>query len=443
MNPYTLDESERNTPRVIAGTAWHGLLWLVIANSVGVLIAILLLFPGLNKFLGEWTYGRWVMVHMNLELYGWTALPLVGFLFKTYGCDRSPTADWCRPVLWVWSTALAAGAISWLSGNSSGKLFLDWSGYARVLFPAALFVLWLLLLASLIRGRVENASLTAWVTKLLGLAILLAVPFLIYAAAGPSRYPPVNPDTGGPTGTSQLESSLAIVAILLMLPFGIARRKAGHSKAVAAAWVVLAVESLLCASLSRADISHRLVTQYVSLGSLLVWLPLTPAYYAAFQWHNNSRPWRIALLWWWAALIVTGWVFFLPGVLDHFKFTDGLVGHSFVAMAGFTSSFIIFVMVELLGDGGWIFNRARAFYLWHGSVIAYILLMTIAGWREGFDPAFTIVPGLARNCIYALRLLSGVLMLIASIDWLVDASTLLLEPVLISNSAQHRREKAA
>ena len=76
MNPYTLDESERYTPRVIAGTAWHSLLWLVIANSVGVLIAILLLFPGLNKFLGEWTYGRWVMVHMNLELYGWTALPL-------------------------------------------------------------------------------------------------------------------------------------------------------------------------------------------------------------------------------------------------------------------------------------------------------------------------------------------------------------------------------
>jgi cytochrome c oxidase cbb3-type subunit 1 len=445
MNPYTLDESERYTPRVIAGTAWHSLLWLVIANSVGVLIAILLLFPGLNKFLGEWTYGRWVMVHMNLELYGWTALPLVGFLFKTYGSDRGPMADWCRPVLWVWSTALTAGAFSWLSGHSSGKLFLDWSGYARVLFPAALFVLWLLLLVSLIRSRnrAENASLAAWATKLLGLAILLAVPFLIYAAAGLNRYPPVNPDTGGPTGTSQLESSLAIVAILLMLPFGIARRKAGHSKAIAAAWVVLVAESLLCASLTRADISHHLVTQYVSLGSLLVWLPLTPVYYGAFQWHNNSRPWRIALLWWWAALIVTGWVFFLPGVLDHFKFTDGLVGHSFIAMAGFTSSFIIFVMVELLGDGGWIFNRARSFYLWHGSVIAYILLMTIAGWREGFDPTFTIVPGLARNCIYALRLLSGVLMLIASIDWFLDASTLLLEPVLSSNPAQTRREKTA
>ena len=443
MNPFSLAEPAQAPPRVIAGAAWHSLLWLVIANSVGVLIAILLLFPELNRFLGEWTYGRWVMVHMNLELYGWTALPLVGFLFKAYGADRGPTANWCRPVLWVWSTALAAGALSWLSGHSSGKLFLDWSGYPRVLFPAALFVLWLLLLVSAVRSRAENAPLAVWATKLLGLAILLAVPFLIYAAAGPSGYPPVNPDTGGPTGTSQLESSLGIVAILLVLPFGIARRKPGCSKAVAAAWAVLVAESLLCASLARSDISHHLVTQYLSLGSLLVWLPLTPAYFAAFQWHDSSRRWRIALLWWWAALILTGWISFLPGVLDHFKFTDGLVGHSFIAMAGFTSSFIIFVMVELLGDGGWIFNRARSFYLWHGSVIAYIVLMTVAGWREGFEPAFTIVPGIARNCIYALRLLTGALMLIASIDWFLDASTLLREPVLISITTESRREKTA
>ena len=170
---------------------------------------------------------------------------------------------------------------------------------------------------------------------------------------------------------------------------------------------------------------------------------MTPAYYAAFQWHSNTRRWRLAFFWWWSALVVTGWVFFLPGVLDHFKFTDGLVGHSFIAMAGFTSSLIIFVMVQLLGNNGWIFNRARSFYLWNGSVITYIVLMTIAGWREGFDPAFTIVPGLARNCIYALRLITGVLMLLASIDWFLDASTMLLEPVLVSNSAQPQREKTA
>jgi len=337
------------------------------------------------------------------------------------------------------------GALSWLSGHSSGKLFLDWSGYARVLFPASLLALWFLLLVALIGSRIisQHTSAVAWAAKLLGLIVLLAVPFLIYTATSPNTYPAVNPDTGGPTGTSQLESSLAIVVILLMLPFGIARRKASRSKAITIGWIVLGVEAVLCASLSRADISHHHPVQYLSLGCLLAWLPLTPAYYAAFQWHSNTRRWRLAFFWWWSALVVTGWVFFLPGVLDHFKFTDGLVGHSFIAMAGFTSSLIIFVMVQLLGNNGWIFNRARSFYLWNGSVITYIVLMTIAGWREGFDPAFTIVPGLARNCIYALRLITGVLMLLASIDWFLDASTMLLEPVLVSNSAQPQREKTA
>src|SRR5208337_3965848 len=162
-------------------------------------------------------------------------------------------------------------------------------------------------------------------------------------AASPTVYSPVNPETGGPTGASQLESSLGIVAILLILPFGLTRRKAGRSTTIVIGWIVLVVETLLCAALGRADISHHRPAQYLSLGSLLAWLPLIPAYYAAFEWHSNTRRWRLAFLWWWAALVVTGWVFFVPGILDHFKFTDGLVGHSFVAMAGFTSSLIIFV----------------------------------------------------------------------------------------------------
>jgi len=447
MNLKMRDElaPPRRTPQVVASAAWHSLLWLVAANAIGVLIAILLLFPGLGRALGEWTYGRWVTVHMNLELYGWTSLPLAGLLFKVYGADRGPAANWCRPVLWVWSAALGVGALSWLSGYSSGKLFLDWSGFARVLFPAALLALWLQLSLPLAANwrQAENAAIATRTAKITGLVILLLVPFLIYVASSPAIYPAVNPDTGGPTGASQLESSLAVVTILLMLPFGLTQRKAGHTKIISTSWIVLVAESLLCAALGRADISHHLPAQYLSLGSLLVWLPLTPAYYAAFNWHSNTRRWRLAFLWWWAALIVTGWVFFLPGILDHFKFTDGLVGHSFIAMAGFTSSLIIFVMVQLLGAGGWIFNRARSFYLWNGSVIAYVFLMTIAGWREGFDPSFTIVPGMFRNLLYVLRLLSGILMLLASLDWFVDASTLLREASPVPGAADFAKEKTA
>lgn len=195
--------------------------------------------------------------------------------------------------------------------------------------------------------------------------------------------------------------------------------------------LLLFAEALLCIALGRGDTSHHRPVQFLSLASLLLWLPITPAYYARFQWHAETRLWRTALLWWWSGLLITGWIFFLPGVLDYFKFTDGLVGHSFVAMAGFASSLIIFAMVQMLGDGGWIFNGKRSFVLWHVGVIAYVILMTIAGWREGSDASFTIVPGLFRNTLYTLRLLTGVMMLVASIVWLADASKLLRQAVRV------------
>jgi len=431
MNTSSPTDRFAGGPNVIAQAAWHSLFWLVAANAIGVLLAVLLLLPDLNVFLGEWTYGRWMMAHMNLELYGWISIPLVGYLFHIYGAGRGTMARWCRPVLWVWSAALGVGVLSWLSGHSSGKLFLDWSGYARSLFSAALFALWLLLGIAFMARRWSEHRTAPWLARLSGLLVLLAVPFALFAASNPNSYPPINPSTGGPTGASQLESSLAIVLIVLMLPLGIARKKRSGSRTIASAWMLLAIHALFCAALGHGDVSNRVPMQLVGFLTILIWLPVAPIYFGAFDWHAEACRWRQAVLWWWAALLVTGATMFLPGVLDHFKFTDGLVGHSFVAMAGFASSLIVLVMVQLLGNGGWIFNRARAFFLWHGSVIAYVVVVTMAGWREGFDPAFTMVPGFERNLLYWFRLVTGVVMLIASVDWLV-ASTVLLRQ---SNSA--------
>ena len=424
--------SPRTSPearRVMASSAWHSLLWLVLANCVGVLLAAMLLFPHLNSFLGAWTYGRWMPVHLNLQLYGWCSLPLVAFLFRAYGTDHQPVAVWCAPVLWVWTSALAIGSISWLNGHSSGKLFLDWTGYSHVLFPIALLCLWALLTFSFIGATrsSQEASVAARILKIAGLLVLLMVPFLIYVAASQSIYPPINPDTGGPTGGSQLESTLVIIAILLLLPFGLTTRSAAWSTTMKAAWIIFAVECVLCLGLGRADVSHHRPTQWISLGSLLVWIPLTPAYYRAFEWHESTRRWRIAFLCWWSILVPTGWILFLPGVLDRIKFTDALVGHSLLAMGGFVSSLLIFVMVQLMGDDGWIFNGRWSFYVWQVSVFFYVLIMFYAGWREGANPAFSMVPGLLRNSIYALRLLLGVLILLASVDWFLDSFDLFRE----------------
>jgi len=425
-----LEVHDRAERPVFVAAAWHSLAWLATANLVGVLLAILLLFPGLNHWLGTWTYGRWMPVHINLQLYGWCSLPLVAFLMKVYQVDSAPAAQWSRTAFWTWSAALGIGSLSWLTGHSSGKLFLDWTGFARVVFPLAMGLLWLLLAWSLRRHWNDQKNLLrrTHVLKVAGLVLLFFVPLALYWSADPAVYPPVNPDTGGPTGTSQLESTLAIVAILLTLPFGISRRKPASRRWFLIAGVVFAAEALLCLVIGRGSVSHHRPAQFLSLGSVKLWVPLVPAYYGGFEWARSTRRRRLTWLVWWAVLVPSGWCLFLPGVLDHFKYTDGLVGHALMAMAGFVTSFLIFVLVALLGEDGVIFEAKWAFVAWQASTASYIAIMLIAGWMEGNSPMFNMIPGTGRNVIYSVRLALGTLMTIASLSWLLRASRLALAP---------------
>src|SRR5437763_8185525 len=108
--------SASETP-VLALAALHSLGWLYIANLLGIWLAVLLLFPNAGHWLGEWSYGRWTPVHLNFQLYGWMALPLVAWAMRIYRADRGPIATWSRAALVLWSLALIVGAVSWLQGN--------------------------------------------------------------------------------------------------------------------------------------------------------------------------------------------------------------------------------------------------------------------------------------------------------------------------------------
>ena len=414
-------DQRSDLPSPVAVAAMHGLAWLAIANVIGVWLAFLLLVPSANSWTRSWSYGRWMPVHLDLQLYGWISLPLVAWLVKLYGADREPVARWSRMAIWLWSGALALGAISWLQGHSSGKLFLDWTSYTRVLFPLAILFLWGVLAFAFVRGIQQKRQQTrmAMILKAAGLLLLLGIPFAIYAATNPAIYPRVNPDSGGPTAASQLESVLVIVLILFLLPYGVTQRNRRSAFWIGTGWAFFAVEAALCFGLGRGDLSHHRPTQFLSLGSLLVWVPLMPAYYAAFVWPPRTRLYRIAVLCWWALLLPTGWSLFLPGVLDRLKFTDGLVSHSLLAMAGFVTSLLILVLIILLDDTAVAFSARWAFLAWQGGTLLYVLLMIGAGWVEGHDPTFTMVPSAGRDGIYLLRLLLGAVMAAASIDWFV------------------------
>ncbi|MBA4137872.1 MAG: hypothetical protein C0518_11190 [Opitutus sp.] len=406
-----------NAGQAIAfSVARHSFGWFVAANLVGVWLAVLLLWPAAGDWAAPLTYGRWMPLHLDWQLYGWTALPTAGLLLIWFLDARDPRALFhARLALGAWSLALALGGVSWLAGDVSGKLFLDWSGLARPLLPAAMLVLW---------GVLARHTMLRWPTLAKGerlarvglLVLLLPVPEALYWSMGREVYPSVNPDSGGATGSALLGSTLGIVSIFLLLPFllrlprtmsGIRRDWIGAFLALS--WVAYVV-------IDHGNTSHHAAAQIVGLGLLLAWIPLLGIFWFSFEWPPAARAWLWAALTWWALLVASGWAFFLPGISEALKFTHALVGHTHLAVAGLITS----LNAALLG----VLTKRPAprgvFTSWQAGTVIYVASMLALGAVETERAGDLFRSEGWTQALFGLRLAGGALMTFASLRRLLS-----------------------
>jgi cytochrome c oxidase cbb3-type subunit 1 len=390
----------------------HALAWLVLGNAIGLLLSILLLFP--NHTIGELTYGRWVPIHLNAQLYGWTALPLIAWLFSAYEIHNTKSARWASPAVWAWSGALLIGASSWLSGTSSGKIFLDWNHGALWVFVAAMVILWMVLAAAWKDGASHWTASRKWFS---GIAIVAFafVPVSMIFAASPSIYPQVDHTTGGPTGSSLLGSTLIVIAMMLLLP-----RIAGlprEPKASRLTWIFFGLCGLVFIVTEAIGGTHFDSWQIGAMLCLIPWVWLIPNHWKKFTWPAGTIAWRTAAMSWWGILVISGVTMFLPGLLDHLKFTQGLVAHSHLAMAGFTTSFcaLLIVAVSKKKLGG-----KLTISLWNAAALGMILVLTWMGWREGHEYSWMISNPAWRQVGFSLRAFFGTVMLATSVSWFIQ-----------------------
>lgn len=398
-------------PSFARAVAVHSVGWLVAANLVGVWMGVCLLWPAVGNLLAPLTFGRWAPLHLDWQLYGWCALPAVGALLVWCFDSRRPTANRdARIALGGWSLALAAGGIAWLGGTVSGKLFLDWHGWARPLLPVAMLVLWgLLAWHTWLRwprlGALERGARVAV------LGLLVVVPAVLFWATGRGMYQRINPDSGGATGAAVLGSTLGIITIFMLVPHFIGVRAVRPTRRfgwlLAGSWLVFAV-------IDRGYVSHHSLTQIVALGTLLLWVPLLPLYWRRHAWPEGARPWLRAAAVWWTVLVVTGWVSFLPGISEAFKFSHALVGHAHLAMAGLITSVNAAVLTAI--------NRRAAprgaFWSWQIGCGVYVLSMFVLGWGETRHEAELFRSENWNQALMATRLAGGVAMAAGSIGWL-------------------------
>lgn len=395
----------------------HALGWWVAANLVGVWLAAVLVWPGLGDAIAPLSYGRWVPLHLNWQLYGWGALPLVGALLGWTLVTAHPGAiRHAGGALGAWSLALLLGGVSWLGGLTSGKVFLDWAGWARPLLPVAMVLLWTVLAAhTWWRGRQGRERRALGAVRWTLLAGLVTVPPALWWAAGREVYPAVNPDSGGATGASLLGSTLGIVGIYGLLPvlLGVPRRRPDASGRRPGRWFAAAFAAAVAGwlGLGHGNVSHHVLAQVVGLGSLVIWVPLLAWWWRGHAWCAGAQPWRTAALVWWALLVVSGWLTFLPGLSERLKFTNALVGHAHLAMAGLVTSVNLMILNQLDPAR----PLRRGFAWWQGATALHVAVLLGLGWFERdyaasfFNGAGWVVTG------YAVRLGAGVAMTVASV----------------------------
>ena len=415
--------------RIQRSVAIASLSWLGAANLVGLLLALLLLWPAGNELLAPLTYGRWIPLHMDWQLYGWCSLPLLGTLLGRFFEEETQAVSWVETSLWLWSMGLLAGGLSWLSGSATGKPFLNWTAWGGLAFAGAQGGIWMLLALSWGRGARlkwtarERMERVVWGAKGLALAVLLAVPFVLLWSSHPEVYPPVNPHSGGATGHSLLASTLSLVFIMALVPQLLLRKTAkGASWIARLFWAIFAVDCLVYLFIGHGDASNRGWDQVLGLGTLLVWPLLLGLYWNRFEWRSSSRLWRWAFLAWWGLLALDGWGLFLPGVLDVLKFTNALVAHSHLAMAGMVTCFNACLLVEMGSSRLAQSSLARpwAFFLWNGGCLLYVAAMTWQGLREGEAPGVLFAYDELSALSYGIRFVAGLMMAVSNGYWLLS-----------------------
>ena len=396
----------------------YSLSWLAAGCMTGFLMALMLFHPAAGGPLGEWSYGRWVAVHLNFQLFGWSAMPLVGVLLKSYLRPGEAALRQANAVLGAWSLALALGGVSWLVGETSGKLFLDWSGTPRWLFLVALALLWSVLAWNYpaVWRRDPRALALLKGALLLGLA---AVPFALYHVTGRSEYPAIDPGTGGPTGASLLGSTLGILLVFALLPrlLGVPRSTGSSGRAF---WVWYGVAALYFALMDHGNSSHRDVRQIAAVALLLVGAPTLVSYLRQFRWNPGAWLWLAAVLGWWSALVAMGFIVFLPGILEQAKFTHALVAHADLAMPGLITSLNMLVLAHLgpPGEGNARAITGRApFWLWQGALVVQVVLLIGIAIREAVHHGELWKADGGASLFFSLRLMTGISMGAAALWW--------------------------
>jgi cytochrome c oxidase cbb3-type subunit 1 len=183
--------------------------------------------------------------------------------------------------------------------------------------------------------------------------------------------------------------------------------------------------------LDHGDRSHRQAIEIAAVASTLLWVPLLDRHLLRLRWPASSMRWLRAFRAWWGLLVASAVIAFLPGVLDRIKFTNVLVAHAHVAMAGALSSFLVLLLQAANRDSAFeaLAGDRAGFVTWNGGMALMTAALIAVGVLESRAPGTLFRPDALVDALYGTRAIGGLAMLLASIRWLRAALSIERSPL--------------
>jgi cytochrome c oxidase cbb3-type subunit 1 len=181
-------------------------------------------------------------------------------------------------------------------------------------------------------------------------------------------------------------------------------------------WIFFLFSGVIFAALDHTHAPSSSLGQQAGLGVLVLWIPSVWVFFRTFDWSPSSRPWLTAAFVWWLLLVITGFLIFLPAISERLKFTNALVSHAHLAMAGLLTSLNIAILNLLIPTQ----PVVRGFWVWQLSTAIHVVTLAVLGWLEPDRLGALFLRSDWTQAFYGLRLACGLIMCWVSAMWFLN-----------------------
>jgi cytochrome c oxidase cbb3-type subunit 1 len=422
--------------RPVAGFFISSLFWFFVATLGGLFLASAMVAPELQAYKNvSWlVFGRLRPMHTNMMIFGFVGSALIGSMI--YIVPRLVRATLYSPSmgrlsLWVWNIAVATGTVSLALGFTQSREYAEWVWPVDIMLLLVMVIVFYNLLRTVAGRKEELLYVSVWYA--FG---ALVFTFFIYFFGNAVWNPRTGAITGMPDGILAWFYGHGVVGLFLtplavglsyyVMPIVCRAPLFSHALSLVGFWTILMfyphigthhlLQTPAPTWLKIVAITGS-IGMLIPVGTVLVNLWLTIRGRLGYIHEEIGGKFVFVGLVWYLIVCLQGPFQALPSVQRVTHLTNWVVGHSHIAVFGFSGFIglggIYFLLPRITGRP--LYSRKLAdiqYWLVLIGLTGFFLVLTMAGliqgsaWLSGTD-VYRVLPEL--HLYWAWRLGFGVL----------------------------------